>query len=218
MKGIVTYFDKESSEGCIQAEDGRLLNFNSDSFSSKLNAQLLDADAKVNFECDKSDRVSDLSLQDDQPLLEEKIYYAEPSDIGISRADSVEGYELIDKSLYPISRESRSEKTIKLFLIEECRKFGGNVLLDYRQEKILKNSIGFSYYIYRGQAIPAVMGRKDDTASSSLHDLKHRLNHKGLLNYHQDEKSRATGLKIAKISGLILLIIFTVGFILSLDK
>ena len=62
------------------------------------------------------------------------------------------------------------------------------------------------------------MGKRDDNAPLSLYDLKHKLNHEKLLKYHQDEQNSRTGLKIAKISGLILLIIFTVGFILSLDR
>lgn len=218
MYGIITYFDKEKKEGCIQSEDGRLLNFKEDSFGPNLNVSFLDADVKVVFDADENGNVSSLMMLNEQPLLDEKIYYAEPSQIGIARESVPEGYELIDKSEYLLTREARSSKSLKLFLIDDCSKFGGNVLLDYTEEQVLRNSIGFSYYIYRGSACPAIMGKRDDNAPLSLYDLKHKLNHEKLLKYHQDEQNSRTGLKIAKISGLILLIIFTVGFILSLDR
>ena len=205
MYGIITYFDKEKKEGCIQSEDGRLLNFKEDSFGPNLNVSFLDADVKVVFDADENGNVSSLMMLNEQPLLDEKIYYAEPS-------------QIIDKSEYLLTREARSSKSLKLFLIDDCSKFGGNVLLDYTEEQVLRNSIGFSYYIYRGSARPAIMGKRDDNAPLSLYDLKHKLNHEKLLKYHQDEQNSRTGLKIAKISGLILLIIFTVGFILSLDR
>ena len=57
MYGIITYFDKEKKEGCIQSEDGRLLNFKEDSFGPNLNVSFLDADVKVVFDADEAEQL-----------------------------------------------------------------------------------------------------------------------------------------------------------------
>ena len=80
---------------------------------------------------------------------------------------------------------------------------------------LLKNSIGFSFYVYEGSGYPSVIARQNDKGRYSKSDLKNLLDNVEAKKIYQGEVNSKIGFKILKIIGAILFVIFTVGFFLS---
>ena len=146
----------------------------------------------------------------------EPVCYQEPPEVGFCRGELPEGYTVLAKSPYPLERTEHLANTAKWKLIKDCKNCGGNMLLDLREEKVLKNSIGFAYYVHRVSAYPAVAGRPDEKALLNGEELAARLNLKQLAEYNERKKSAQLGLMVMKISGAILFVIFVAGFIYTL--
>lgn len=214
MKGIVTYFNLELNKGSIQADDGRMLSFDRDSLSNQDDVSKLVEGLRVEFSVD-GDLILKIEIQKEQCFLEDTVFYIEPSQIGIAK-DTPQDFELIDKATYTIQREARSSKAVKLALIDDCRKLGGNVVLDYKEVQFERNSIGFSYYMYKASGVVGIIATKSDVKNDelpSLLELKNRINHQKIKELHDDSLKSKLALKVAKIAGGILFVIFALGFI-----
>ncbi len=217
MKGTITYFNADENTGAIQSDDGLLLNFSTESLSPNQDESKLINGCRVDFELEDNIVVNMLICKE-QNLLEDNIFYKEPSQTGIISSGIPEGYELIDSSDITLNREARNSKSLKLAFIDLCEKLGGNVVLDYSEERFTRNSIGFSFYMYRGTARVGLIAKKADANTDgalSLRDLKNKIRHEGIEKIASDERKSQLGLKLVKISGAILLIIFTIGFFMS---
>ncbi len=217
MKGTITYFNADENTGAIQSDDGLLLNFSTESLSPNQDESKLINGCRVDFELEDNIVVNMLICKE-QNLLEDNIFYQEPSQTGIISSGIPEGYELIDSSDITLNREARNSKSLKLAFIDLCEKLGGNVVLDYSEERFTRNSIGFSFYMYRGTARVGLIAKKADANTDgalSLRDLKNKIRHEGIEKIASDERKSQLGLKLVKISGAILLIIFTIGFFMS---
>ncbi len=217
MKGTVTYFNKTENTGAIQSDEGLLLNFSEDSLKTNQNLSLLVDGCRVDFEL-KDNIVVNMVICKDQNLLEENEFYLEPKQTGIISSGIPEGFELIDSSEIILNREARNSKSLKFNFIDLCEKLGGNVVLDYKEERFTRNSIGFSFYMYRGTARVGLIAKKSDSKTDgalSLFELKRKIHHDAIEKIASDERKSKIGLKIVKISGAILLIIFTIGFFMS---
>lgn len=217
MKGTITYFNADENTGAIQSDDGLLLNFSTESLSPNQDESKLINGCRVDFGLEDNIVVNMLICKE-QNLLEDNIFYVEPSQTGIISTGIPEGYELIDSSDITLNREARNSKSLKLAFIDLCEKLGGNVVLDYKEERFTRNSIGFSFYMYRGTARVGLIAKKADANTDgalSLRDLKNKIRHEGIEKIASDERKSQLGLKLVKISGAILLIIFTIGFFMS---
>lgn len=218
MKGTITYFNADENTGAIQSDDGLLLNFSTESLSPNQDESKLINGCRVEFDLDEDKIVENMLISKEQNLLEDNIFYVEPSQTGIISSGIPEGYELIDSSDIALKREARNSKSLKFAFIDLCEKLGGNVVLDYKEERFTRNSIGFSFYMYRGTARVGLIAKKADANTDgalSLRDLKNKIRHDGIEKIASDERKSQLGLKLVKISGAILLIIFTIGFFLS---
>jgi hypothetical protein len=217
MKGTITYFNADENTGAIQSDDGLLLNFSTESLSPNQDESKLINGCRVDFELEDNIVVNMLICKE-QNLLDDNIFYKEPSQTGIISSGIPEGYELIDSSDITLNREARNSKSLKLAFIDLCEKLGGNVVLDYSEERFTRNSIGFSFFMYRGTARVGLIAKKADANTDgalSLRDLKNKIRHEGIEKIASDERKSQLGLKLVKISGAILLIIFTIGFFMS---
>ena len=217
MKGTITYFNADENTGAIQSDDGLLLNFSTESLAPAQDDSKLINGCRVDFGIEDKIVVNMIILKD-QNLLEDNIFYVEPQQTGIISSGIPEGYELIDSSDIALNREARNSKSLKFAFIDLCEKLGGNVVLDYKEERFSRNSIGFSFYMYRGSARIGLIAKKADENTDgalSLRDLKNKIQHDRIEKIADDEKKSQLGLKIVKISGAILLIIFTIGFFMS---
>ncbi|WP_031491452.1 hypothetical protein [Succinivibrio dextrinosolvens] len=217
MKGTITYFNAVENTGAIQSDDGLLLKFSTESLSPNQDYSKLVNGCRVDFDLEDK-LVVNMVISKEQNFLEDNIFYLEPLQTGIITSGIPEGYELIDSSDIALNREARNSKALKFAFIDLCEKLGGNVVLDYKEERFTRNSIGFSFYMYRGTARVGLIAKRADENTDgalSLRALKHKIRHEGIEKIADDEKKSKLGLKIVKISGAILLIIFTIGFLMS---
>ena len=162
------------------------------------------------------DEVKEVRQETGEHKPGEPVCYQEPPEVGFCRGELPEGYVLLAKSPYPLERTEHLANTAKWKLIKDCKNCGGNMLLDLREEKVLKNSIGFAYYVNRVSAYPAVVGMPDEKALLNGEELAARLNLKMLSEYHERKKGAQRGIKIMKISGAVLFVIFLAGFLYTL--
>ncbi len=216
MKGSVTYYSKEEGKGAIQTEDGRMFSFKREDFASGMDDTLFYTGQTAEFDSfeDKAVQVKALNLDEPKTFN----FYLEPKEINVYTSSEVENYELIDKSAHRLSKVARNPDELKSYFTELCKSLGGNAVLDYEDSKFIRNSIGFSYYLYRGFASFGVLGIRSESSNDnalSYNDLRHRLNHERVEKMALDEKKSKTSLKVLKIAGIVLLIIFSIGFFMS---
>ena len=206
MKGIVTYYSKLEDKGSILSEDGKIYSFTSKDCEGDFTL----SDIKENDA--NTYQVSHVAAKRIDP--ESKVFYDVPSRVGISFSKP-DDYEVIVESEYPITKIGRNSNLTKKAVIDECTRIGGNAVLDYKERKILKNSIGFSFYVYEGSGYPSVIARRNDKGRYSMSDLKNLLDNVEAKKIYQGEVNSKIGFKILKIIGAILFVIFTIGFFLS---
>lgn len=218
MKGLITYYSKADDKGSIQAEDGKIYSFCAKDCEGDFVSNDIKEPVEASFELSKDENdnngytISHVVAKSIDP--ETKVFYDVPSRVGISFSKP-DDYEVIIESQYPITRIGRNSNLTKKAVIDECTHIGGNAVLDYKEKKILKNSIGFSYYVYEGTGYPSVIGKRNDNGRYSKTDLKNLLDMTASQKLYQGEVNSKIGFKILKIIGAILFVIFTIGFFLS---
>ena len=217
MKGIVTYYSKLEDKGSILSEDGKIYSFTSKDCEGDFTLSDIKEPVEATFEVSKENdantyQVSHVAAKRIDP--ESKVFYDVPSRVGISFSKP-DDYEVIVESEYPITKIGRNSNLTQKAVIDECTRIGGNAVLDYKERKILKNSIGFSFYVYEGSGYPSVIARRNDKGRYSKSDLKNLLDNVEAKKIYQGEVNSKIGFKILKIIGAILFVIFTIGFFLS---
>lgn len=217
MKGIITYYSKQEDKGSIQSDDGKIYSFTSKDCEGDFTLSDIKEPVEATFEVSKENdadtyQVSHVIAKSIDP--ESKIFYDVPSRVGISFSKP-DDYEIIVESEYPITKIGRNSNLTKKAVIDECTRIGGNAVLDYKERKILKNSIGFSFYVYEGTGYPSVIAKRNDKGHYSKSDLKNLLDNAEAKKIYQGEVNSKIGFKILKVIGAILFVIFTIGFFLS---
>ncbi len=220
MQGTITFFDKDNLKGSIQADDGRMVAFDKSSLASDQDLNQLQIDLRVDLELDNEGRACKLKPCSNQIILEDHIFYKCPSEIGLSQ-DTPEGFELIDCSPQEIELDTHTQIEAKRKFCKLASQFGANVVLGFKSEPYTKNSIGFSYQMFKSKAHFGLIGKKvssdtNDEHTLSLYDLKHCLNHEAIIKRFKEDQSSKRNLNVLKIFGGVLLIIFCIGFLLSL--
>lgn len=224
MFGTITYYNQKEQQGSIQADDGKLLSFDAQSLDNNTGLETICMDLRVSFDTDQYDRVSNLKALKDQFLLDSNAYYEYPSTVGLA-STTPQGFYLIDEDLHEITLIARNERACKNAFCSLAKNYGANVVLGFKGQEFTKNSIGFSYQMYQGRARFGIIGKKVDSNKVdedqdhkvyfSLFDLKHLLNQEAILARFNDDKAVKKSAKFLKVVGIILLIIFTFGFIVS---
>lgn len=215
MKGIITYYSKQEDKGSIQSEDGKIYSFTSKNCEGDFTLSDIKEPVEATFEVSKEADTYQLSHVTAKRIdPESNVFYDVPSRVGISFSKT-DDYEVIVESEYPITKIGRNSNLTKKAVIDECTRIGGNAVLDYKEKKILKNSIGFSFYVYEGTGYPSVIAKRNDKGRYSKSDLKNLLDNVEAKKIYQGEVNSKIGFKILKIIGAILFVIFTIGFFLS---
>lgn len=218
MKGVITYYSKLEDKGSIQSEDGRIYSFTSEDCESDFVLSDIKEPVEATFELseyentENSQKICHIVAKSVDP--DTTVFYDVPSRVGISFSKP-DDYEVIVESEYPVTKTGRNSNLAKKAVIDECIRIGGNAVLDYKEKKILKNSIGFSFYVYEGTGYPSVIARRNDNGHYSKSDLKQLLDNTLAKKIYQGEINSKAGFKILKIIGAVLFIIFTVGFFFS---
>ena len=232
MKGTISFYNADEQRGSIKGDDGNIYDFtldnvNADNFEieplrevitslpkSATYKDCLVSDLRVGFEVLEDDSLKDIYALKEQNLILDKVHYMVPKEVGIA-LDIPKPYQVIDKAEFLIHRTARNPRSLMLGLISDCKALGGNVLIDFEKKQIVKNSIGFSYYLYEGQGIVAVMAYPDEKGTSRMSLLKSSINHKRIAKIHKEDLNNKLGIKLLKILGAFLLVMFTIGFILA---
>lgn len=219
MQGTVTYFDKENLKGAIQSDNGQLLSFDDSSLDNETKVGNLSVDMRVGFEINEDDTVTGLCILKDQIIIEDKIFYEAPSRVGFAKGVP-DGFELIDSDDLRLEVEARNTKQAKAMLVSIAKSVGANLVMDYKEEQFVRNSIGFSYYMYRASARFGLIAKKTDDNSKdvkkvSLYDLKHTLSHEIIAKNYSDNKKSKKGIFLLKVLGALLVMVFFIGFLIS---
>lgn len=215
MKGKITYYSALQDDGRIISEDGQIYSFCAADAEDSLCTSDIKEETPVSFtpddRCKTASFISKIALKD---TSEDNLKFSVPKEILIFEG-SVDDYELIDSSPYLFKKVCRTVELSKEQLISLCEQTGANALIDFKVKKILKNSIGFSYYLYEGQGRAAVIGKRADSGDYTKKELRAKLNHTLISSMEiEDRKRRIIG-KLAKVFCGILLIIFIIGFAYS---
>ncbi|MCR5536958.1 MAG: hypothetical protein K6F05_06045 [Succinivibrio sp.] len=213
MRGIIAKIDRET-EG---AESLEFLDEAGQSYSLPLTDHLQDAKRGMLLEFTLKDgQVSDCELYKSSNFEPLDVPYTEVKDFAIYRnAEPQKGQEILEQAPFPVEREGRTEDNVKWKLMSFAKKCGANCLIDYGAEQYIKNSIGFSYYMYRAHGTPAVAARLDLKGESTRAELEDKLNEEVLKHEYILKDGMASSKLAFKIVCAVLLVIFCVGFILS---
>ncbi len=153
--------------------------------------------------------------QDGVQIKSDDLFYETPDEIGLSRRGIPDGFELIRKVDEALERSARSESMAKYKLAEACKKYGANVILNYSAERFVRNSIGFSFYMYRVSGYPAVMGKVSKNGSFSREELEDSLKVNEIQADVKRSKSAKKGNFILKCFAVGMALFFLAGFLLS---
>lgn len=145
----------------------------------------------------------------------DNVFYKVPDEIGLSRRGVPEGFELIAKADRSLSCEARLESTAKYKLAALAERFGANVVIDYTVERFVRNSIGFSFYMYRATGTAAVMGQESDEGTFTRGDLEGKLDLKGIEDHCRRMEQGKKGAFYLKLFCALLFVTFLLGFIVS---
>ena len=148
-------------------------------------------------------------------IKSEDVFYEIPNEIGLSRCGVPSGFELIKKADQTIECSARAESMAKHKLAQACKKYGANVILDYSAERFVRNSIGFSFYMYRVSGYPAVMAKISKDGSFSREELEDSLNTAEIYADAKRRQSVKKGNFILKLLACAMALFFLAGFLMS---
>lgn len=145
----------------------------------------------------------------------DNVFFKVPTEIGLARNGIPQGYELIAKSQVILVREARKLSIAKWKLAEACKRYGANVVLDFKEESFLRNSIGFSFYMHRVSGVAGVIAQRDEDGTETLAELENLLDEKAIAEDAQRTKSGEIGKKIIRYFCIMMFIVFCIGFLIS---
>ena len=212
MQGIITSIDREEAVG-------RILTTQGDSLLMKLDDSVKEAlpGMQVEFERQGSEAVK-VALPDVESFDPLEVPYREVEDFAIYRSSELPfGQELLAKAPHAVKREGRTPDSAKWKMMTLAKKCGANTLINYTEERFIRNSIGFSFYMYRTSAVPAVAASIDPNAFTSRDELMNKLDLEMLKREYQIEQGVESSRLALKIICGVLLLIFFIGFLLSLS-
>lgn len=157
----------------------------------------------------------ELTVLNPQSLDEHNIFYSEPSSFLYEKEDLVEGFDVLDRGLYSLSRSDRTEEKARYRLTRDCLEYGANSLVSYKVDVKLKNAFGNGYNIYTVSGVPVILGRRDNNGDLRSSDLKNRLDQTKIKKAHEILVNTRIGKMVIKGLAAFMLIIFALGFFLT---
>ena len=155
------------------------------------------------------------NVTEKQPNNPDNVFYKVPTEIGLARQGIPEGFELMVKSPVVLVREARKLSIAKWKLAEACKRYGANVVLDFKEETFLRNSIGFSFYMHRVRGVAGVIAKQDEDGTETKADLEVLLDEKAIAEDAQRTKSGELGKKLIRYFCFMMFIVFCIGFLIS---
>ena len=214
MQGLISSVDSISKDGRIQGDDGHIYSFDKTSFSKAEDADSVCVGIRSEFEADDRGFCTQLELLDVKAFAEDSMTYFEPPATQIDKGMQIVGYEIIDRAGGPIVKGDRNIEHARYRLLHECESLGANAVLNYSIQKQVRNSFGFGFAYYNAYGIPAVIGRPDVKGDCTRRELASKLNHKKINSLRSMVENATVAKIVLRILGGILLVIFTVGFIM----
>ncbi|MGN1281648.1 MAG: hypothetical protein ACI4UM_07065 [Succinivibrio sp.] len=217
MKGRITYYYAHSDEGRIVSEDGQIYSFTAADTEGNLCQNDIKEEVSVSFHADDlTHTASAVAVVVASDRADDSKKFDVPSEFLTFDKDGPDNdYELIDSSPYTFKKECRNIELAKEQLESLCEQAGANALIDFKVHKILKNSIGFSYYLFQGQGRAAVIARPSPNGEYTKKELRTRISHKFIAKIELEDRKRRIIGKISKVVCGVLLIIFIIGFAIS---
>lgn len=215
MQGKVTIYDTKTKQGHIQANDGNIYSFDALAFTNKNDESLIKEGMSCTFEI-IDNKVSNFCLNDAEDFIFRNETFKEPESFELISGDLPANYTLIDKAKVSIAKTDRVREKAIYKLKHDCKILGANIVLDVKESTNIRSAMGYGFKFYTIEGVPATVGIVDPKGTVSRDDLEHRLHHKEIMK----QKNNAETIKIAnlalRICGVILFIIFLLGFIFTL--
>lgn len=228
MRGKISTYDNKKGEGRVQGDDGHIYWFNDGCIARQEDCDYLMMDVEVEFEVglkQVKDRKTnqmvekqaalEITVLNPQSLDEHNIFYSEPSSFLYEKEDLVEGFDVLDRGLYALSRSERTEEKARYRLTRDCLEYGANSLVLYKVDIKLKNAFGNGYNIYTATGVPVILGRRDPNGDLRSSDLKNRLDQVKIKKAHEILVNTRIGKMVVKGLAAVLLLIFALGFFLT---
>lgn len=213
FKGRISAVSEDKEELFVQDEEGRIHKFAPKMLIYKHEAALLKPGTLVSY--DNTDGViSNVKLIDDDD--DTAYIYSEPDDFMVLGKPPFEGYELFDHGKFILAQGARDENHAKYKLVELCKGVGANCVIDFELKKELKVAMGYGFNFFYASGVPGVVARQNDQGEVSAKELRSRLDHEKIGKLGNMLVNIRLGKTIAKVLGLVLFLVFVIGFIYSL--
>ena len=215
MEGKVTIYDIKTKQGRIQANYGNIYSFDALAFINKKDESLIKEGMSCSFEFIEN-KLSNFRLKDAEDFIFRNETFKEPANLELISGELPTNYTLIDKAKVSIAKTDRIREKAIYKLKHDCKMLGANIVLDVKESTNIRSAMGYGFKFYTIEGVPATVGISDPKGTVSRADLSHRLLHKKIIKL----KNNVETIKIAnlalKICGVILFIIFLLGFIFTL--
>lgn len=228
MNGRIATFDNKKGEGRLQGDDGHIYWFNRNCIAREEESDLLMMDVEVSFETgeievknrrsgqmEKRQAAIEVKVLNPESLEDLNVYYAEPPTFLYEKEDLVEGFDVLDRGIFALSRSERTEEKARQRLTREVMEFGANALVSYKVDVKLKNAFGFGFNLYTATGVPVVLGRRDDNGDFRRSELQNRLDQTKIRKAHDILVNTRIGKMVVKGLAALLLLIFALGFFLT---
>lgn len=220
MKGVITTYDTKKGVGHVQGDDGHIYLFKRDDLDKAEDVDCLKIHVTITFDPEKDESTGRLyarkiDIVDREAAMREDEFYVEPNTFQCHVSDLIDGYDILDRGIFPLSKAERSEENAKRRLIAECQAVGANACVSYRVEETMRISFGMAFVIYHARGVPVVIGQPAPNGEASYDELHNRLDQEKIRRNHNMFMNTKIGKIVVKWLAIVLAIIFTLGFIFS---
>lgn len=228
MRGQITTYDSKKGEGRIQAEDGLFYRFNRDCLQKGEDADYMMMNVEVDFtpgtlevlnrrtnEKEQWQAALEISVPNPMSAEELDVYYREPPTFLFEKEDIPDGYDVLDRGLYPITRSERTEEKAKNRLSRDCLDFGANSCVSYKCTIELKNAMGNGFNVYHASGVPVILATRDPNGDCRAHELQNRIDQEKVKKAHNILVNTRIGKMVIRGLMMVGLIIFALGFFLT---
>lgn len=219
MHGVITAFDSKKRIGHIQGEDGHIYTFSADDLQRAEEEDLLFADTDTDFEPRDSGAggksAKEVKVSFPEKASDKERRYSEPDGIPVFDEDIPDGFDILDRGLYRLERRDRTEEKALQRLRLDCAEVNANAAVRKEIRTELKSSFGYGFQSVVVSAVPVVLGRPDESGDCSADDLKNSLNQDKIKKLHSVLVNTRIGKMVVKFLALVLVAVFTAGFLIS---
>ena len=124
------------------------------------------------------------------------------------KEDIPDGYDVLDRGLYPITRTERTEEKAKIRLSRDCLDFGANSCVSYKCTIELKNAMGNGFNVYHATGVPVILATRDPNGDCRAHELQNRIDQEKVKKAHNILVNTRIGKMVIRGLMMVGLIIF----------